>query len=103
MKYTSAILTRARIELLSAWEWYENEKDGLGDRFKKEIDQQIKQIEEFPERYPERKKTFREATLKIFPYVIIYKINKQKKVIAIVSIFHTSRNPRKKYIGIKKL
>ncbi|MBD0279158.1 MAG: type II toxin-antitoxin system RelE/ParE family toxin [Flavisolibacter sp.] len=36
-------------------------------------------------------------SVKIFPYLIIYRIHKRKKVIAIVSIFHTRRHPKNKY------
>ena len=33
----------------------------------------------------------------IFPYVIVYKINKRKKLIYISAIYHTKRNPKYKY------
>jgi mRNA-degrading endonuclease RelE of RelBE toxin-antitoxin system len=97
MSYTSEFLLRARSELLAAWEWYEDKQEGLGDRFKKEVYDKISQIEITPERYPQRKKNFYEARLKIFPYLIIFRFQKQRKIIAIVSVFHTSRNPKRKY------
>jgi len=95
--YSYEILQKARKELLDAWMWYEDKQEGLGDRFKNEIVKKIKQIVLTPERYPERKKSFREAKIEVFPYLLIYKIAKRKKMIAIVSIFHTNRNPGKKY------
>ncbi|WP_018629652.1 hypothetical protein [Niabella aurantiaca] len=33
----------------------------------------------------------------MFPYLLIYKIARRKKIVTIVSIFHTSRDPGKKY------
>ncbi len=95
--YSIEILVKARRELLEAWEWYEDRQEGLGDRFRNEVFSKIGQIGKTPERYPERKKSFREARVEVFPYLVIYKIAKRKKTIAIVSIFHTSRSPKKKF------
>ncbi len=64
---------------------------------KSEIYNRIKDLERHPERYPERKQFFREAKIKTFPYLVIYRIDEEEKVILISSIFHTSRNPETKY------
>jgi plasmid stabilization system protein ParE len=97
MIYKTILQPRARKELLDAWIWYEERQVGLGDRFENEIYKRIEQIEKHPERYPERKQFFRETKIKIFPYLIIYRIDWDQKVILISSIFHTSRNPEVKY------
>jgi len=97
MIYTSIFLLRARQELLDAWIWYEERQPGLGDRFKNELYKRIYKIEQTPERYPERKKPYRETRVEIFPYLIIYRISKKEKLIIISSIFHTSRNQKRKY------
>jgi plasmid stabilization system protein ParE len=97
MVYKAMLQLRARKELLDAWVWYEEKQVGLGDRFENEIYKRIKDIEQHPERYPERKQFFREAKIKTFPYLVIYRIDEEEKVILISSIFHTSRNPETKY------
>ena len=97
MIYTSIFLLRARQELLDAWIWYEERQPGLGDRFKNELYKRIYEIEQNPERYPERKKPYRETRIEIFPYLIIYRISKNESLIIIASIFHASRNPKRKY------
>jgi plasmid stabilization system protein ParE len=101
MNYKVELLPRARRELLEAWDWYDDKWSGLGDRFILEIERKLQQIGQTPERYPERKKGFRETSIKIFPYLIIYRIQKRKRIVAISSIFHFSRNPNKKYSGGK--
>ncbi|HEY4060498.1 MAG TPA: type II toxin-antitoxin system RelE/ParE family toxin [Puia sp.] len=101
MSYKIELLPRARKELLDAWDWYDDRWNGLGDRFVGEINKTLEQIEKTPERYAEQKNGFRETKIKIFPYLIIYRIQKRKKIVAISSIFHTSRSPRKKYSGQK--
>lgn len=95
--YAYEILLKARTELLEAWEWYEDRQEGLGDRFKDQVFQKITQLIQTPDRYPERKKSFREVRTDVFPYLIIYKIARKKRVVIIVSIFHTHRSPKKKY------
>ncbi|MEO5947524.1 MAG: type II toxin-antitoxin system RelE/ParE family toxin [Chitinophagaceae bacterium] len=97
MIYSTEFLVKARVEFLKAWEWYEDKQPGLGDRFKQQVYNCIRKIEEQPERYPERRKNYRERLVEIFPYLIIYRIHKRKKAIFIISIFHTRLNPKKKY------
>jgi hypothetical protein len=83
--------------MAESWEWYEDRQRGLGDRFVKEVILRIGEIEKSPEKYPNRYKLYKETMVEIFPFLLIYKLNKKRSLIRIVSIFHTSRNPRKKY------
>ena len=82
---------------MDAWIWYEDKQVGLGDRFENEVYQCIEKIEQHPERYPQRKKPFHETKVKIFPYLVIYRIEKAEQLIIISSIFHTKRKPELKY------
>ena len=95
--HTVKFLEDARIEFQEAAEWYETRRDGLGVRFRDIVQNKIEIIKEFPERYPKRKSNFRQIALRDFPFVIIYTFYKKERIIIIHSIFHTSRNPRKKY------
>jgi len=88
-------LPRAQKEILDAWEWYEDQQPGLGDRFKKELHKKIQYILGNPLHYPVKKK-YREALMDVFPYLIVFKIDKYKDQILILSVFHTSRHPKKK-------
>lgn len=90
-------LESARIEFQEAAEWYETRSEGLGERFRELINKKIEFIKEHPERYPKRKSNFREMALRTFPFIIIYTFYKKEGIIIINAIFHTSRNPRKKY------
>ncbi len=102
MTYTIEFLPRARKELLDAWDWYDDRWAGLGDRFMREVEKKLEQIGKTAYRYTERRKGFRETKINVFPYLIIYRIQKQKKIIAVSSIFHTSGNPKKKYPRAKQ-
>ena len=95
--YSTILSTRALKEITEAWNWYEDRQAGLGDLFLKEVRARMEKIEQTPERYPTRYRSYKETPIQIFPFLIIYRINKRKKLIRIVSIFHTSLNPKKKY------
>ena len=96
-KLSSILSSRAQKEIEQAWKWYEDRQSGLGDRFVKEVITRIHKIEETPERYHERHKLYRETPVPIFPFLIIYRLNKRKNSVRIVSVFHTSLNPKKRY------
>jgi plasmid stabilization system protein ParE len=97
LRFSSIISTRAQKEVASSWEWYEERAQGLGDRFLEEVTARIKEIEESPTRYSTRYKNYKETNLSTFPFLIVYKVNLKKRSIRIVSVFHTSRSPKKKY------
>ena len=88
---------RAKQELLQAYNWYEDQQLGLGDRFRATALDRINKILQNPELFSTKHGLFREVRVAVFPYVIVYKINKKKKRIVITSVFHTSLNPAKKY------
>ena len=95
--FSSILSGRAQKEVAVSWEWYEERSIGLGDRFLAEIVARIREIENNPDRFPTRHKYYKEAPISTFPFLIIYRINTRKKSVRIVSVFHTSRNPKKKY------
>ena len=97
MSYTSILSRNALAELSDAWRWYEDRQEGLGDRFKDAVYKSIAQIEESPTKGIKRKDPYREAIVRIFPFLIIYRIETKTKQIFVHSIFHTRRNPREKY------
>ena len=96
MTYKTLLLSKARKELANGWQWYEERHQGLGDRFVKVVLEKITQIENTPKRYPIRIGQYHEATVPVFPYLVIYRINKSKNLVIVAGIFHTKRNPLKK-------
>jgi hypothetical protein len=68
--YSSTISSRAQKEISESWNWYEERQVGLGDRFVKEVINRITEIEQHPERYPNRFKSYKETLIDTFPYLI---------------------------------
>ena len=97
MKYRVELHPAAVEELTEAFEWYEERSSGLGHRFIEAIDSKFAEIANHPDRHARKKAGFREVTMKVFPYVIIYEILPSNKVAFISYIFHTKRNPKLKY------
>lgn len=95
--FALSFIEEASKEFKEASLWYEEQSDGLGDRFIDTIQRKLQLIQQFPERYPKRKNNFREAIVKTFPYIIIYIFYKNEGMVVINTIFHASRNPRKKH------
>lgn len=97
MSYKFIVLHKALLETKEAYLWYENKTNGLGDKFLNEIKKHKSIIASNPEIFKKTYKDFREVPLKMFPFVLLYALEKSKKEIIILSLFHTSRNPKKKY------
>jgi plasmid stabilization system protein ParE len=95
--FSAIFSVRAQKEITQAWKWYEERQTGLGDRFITEVRRRIQQIEQNPERFPTRYKSYKEAPVSVFPYLIIYRLNRKKRSARIVSVFLTSLNPKKKF------
>lgn len=89
------IKSRATSMMQEAYQWYEQQKQGLGEEFLTELDSYYARLQSHPEYFGKIKKNFRQAALKRFPYVIVYEIIKTEVVV--FAVFHTKRNPRLKF------
>jgi plasmid stabilization system protein ParE len=96
MVYVVELSPKAEKEFIKAFEWYEDEQLGLGEKFEAELFKKIDFIAANPLHYPLKKKN-REANTDVFPYMVVYRIHEKRKMIVVISIFHTSRHPRRKY------
>jgi plasmid stabilization system protein ParE len=94
MKYSLEIKQEAYLEIQDAYNYYEKNRVGLGERFIKHLDFYIERIQKHPEHYQKRREPYREAFIKDFPFLIIYEVLENK--IVIYSVFNTKRNPIKK-------
>ena len=98
MQYTYRLHPKTQNDYNEAFEWYEDKQKGLGERFMKAVRQKIEQVCINPEVYSSKgNKKYREAPVEFFPFLIVYKVYKRKKVIFISSIKQKKKHPRKKY------
>ena len=97
MSYQIKLNALADEELLNSFVWYEIRSEGLGEKFILSVKNKLLQISEHPFRYPVKQDEFRETGIKGFPFTIIYFVDDIKKVVLIFSIYHSKRNPNKKF------
>jgi mRNA-degrading endonuclease RelE of RelBE toxin-antitoxin system len=98
MNYIICLHPQVQNDYDGAFAWYEEKMDGLGDRFLKAVREKIHEISLHPEAFGSRnRKSFREAKVDFFPYMIVFKINKKAGIIYISSVHHTSKHPRRKF------
>jgi len=86
-------LPEALADIQSAYQWYEDQEAGLGQRFLKHLDSTFELIAAFPWNYPLRTKAYRRGFVDKFPYAVYFKLHEEKIVVGY--IFHTSRNPKR--------
>lgn len=96
MPYALNIKEEARLDLLEAYQYYEQEQIGLGDRFLIEIHNRLTDISQYPENYSyiDNRKVLRDVLLKSFPYVIVYEFSKAE--ITVFAFHSTYRHPAHK-------
>ncbi|MBL4774628.1 MAG: hypothetical protein JKY87_01025 [Mariprofundus sp.] len=81
----------ASLEFDEAIEWYEFQTAGLGNRFKKLVVSQIKQLQHNPSWYLKEDDEIYKAYIPKFPYKILFTFDDQK--IVIWAIAHLHRKP----------
>ncbi|MBU0696627.1 MAG: type II toxin-antitoxin system RelE/ParE family toxin [Bacteroidetes bacterium] len=96
MDYFFQFTPKAKKEFIDAYDFYEEQIFGLGDKFRREVYYFVSLIIKNPLSYPLKSKKLREVVLKKFPFIIIYRIEDTNSTIYVSSIFHTKRNPKLK-------
>lgn len=72
------MLAIADEELIESAKWYNEQSEGLGERFIAAVEEKLRLIKEYPERYPIRKRNFRETPIKVFPFLLFINFIKRK-------------------------
>ena len=88
---------RALEEIKDSFLYYEYKQKGLGDKFEKTLNAYLDILEINPLQFRTSYKNFKEVIIQEFPFIIIFYVLKTKKEVIIMSVFHTSKNPTKKY------
>lgn len=96
MNYTIEIRDKAIEETDLSKEYYNEQRSGIGDEFIKETFSTIKYIQQFPLHFHIFNKKYRQAKIDRFPFLVVYEFEEEENNIVVISVFHTSRNPKKK-------
>jgi plasmid stabilization system protein ParE len=90
---TKPIILRraARAEYDDAGDWYERRQPGLGVAFTAAVQSVFDRIAANPQTHAVVLRDIRKAVVQGFPYCVYYR--DRPSTVAVLSVFHTSRNP----------
>ena len=95
--YKVKLSERALEDIFQGVDYYEEIRAGLGLRFQNEVFEHFGFLKKIPLAFSVKiKKEYRELPLKVFPYVIIYKVDVESNLVLVYRIFHVAQNPTKK-------
>ena len=83
---------RVGLDLASAFAYYEEQLDGLGELFLSAVDSTFDAIERYPEMFAKVHSDVRRAITSQFPYAVFYRI--EAKRIVVFRVLHTARDSR---------
>ena len=72
------IQIEAWIEIKAAFDWYEEQKDGLGNDFLQELEICYKDLVKNPKQFPFINNLFRRVKTNRFPYILLYEIEDEQ-------------------------
>lgn len=93
MSYVLENTTFADEDILEAAQWYEDQEKGLGSKFLNDLESLLNYLEKNPLLFPQKTSGIHQAPLKIFPYVLAYKIIGPK--IILIAVFNCYQHPKK--------
>jgi len=79
-------------DLAGAYQWYEEQRVGLGEGFLAAVDASFDGIEKFPEIFARVHGEVRRAMVSRYPYAVFYRI--ESKQVVVLAVLHTARDPR---------
>ena len=94
MRYKVNIDEDALTDIQQINAWYNNEVQGLGNRFVQQTKSQINSLWKLPLIYTIRYSNVRCMLIKHFPFMVHFTVDTEKKIVVIFAIIHTSRNPK---------
>lgn len=81
----------AQAKFKEGYDWYEQQRPGLGDEFADEIGMMLDRIGHSPEMYACLHKDVRRAPVHRFPYGIYYQVKSDR--VRVIAIVHSRRDP----------
>lgn len=98
MIYTYWLHEKIQTDFNEAFTWYEDKQEGLGYEFLNAVEKKIAEIIALPKTFGSKgNRSYREALVDRFPYIIVYKIYSRKREIFVCAVHHAKKSPRKKY------
>lgn len=82
---------RADLDVEAVFDWYENERSGLGLEFLDELRATYERIADGPLKYQLIRSGIRRTLLRRFPYAVYFAV--ERDVLVVLAVLHASRDP----------
>jgi toxin ParE1/3/4 len=82
----------AQAEFDAAFDWYEQQRPGLGVDFVEQVQAVFDRIATSPGLYQQVFQDVRRAVVHRFPYLVLYRI--EERQLLVLALFHSKRDPR---------
>ncbi|MEO5572203.1 MAG: type II toxin-antitoxin system RelE/ParE family toxin [Bacteroidia bacterium] len=92
MNFELLISEEAALDIEDAFRWYQMQRDGLGKDFELCLEAGLNRILRNPKHFQKKYKIVRVHFIERFPYGIHYLT--EERLIKVVGVFHTARNPK---------
>lgn len=92
MNYEVLLRPEAEADIGEAYQWYEEQTEGLGEEFLRAVDACLVAVQRIPTAYSPIHKHVRRALVRKFPYGVFYFIEVDR--IIVLACFHVRRNPK---------
>ncbi|MEO7080716.1 MAG: type II toxin-antitoxin system RelE/ParE family toxin [Flavobacteriales bacterium] len=91
MSFRLEVRDHANREFIEGYLWYEDQRDGLGEEFHDEVQEQFEFLRQRPAGFAKWRGPYKKINLRRFPYVIVFRV--VKNTVIVISVFHNKRNP----------
>lgn len=95
--YTVLVEDRASEEIQKGMEFYDEQVQGLGARFKDAVDKEFSALAQNPF-YQIRYNDIRCKPVKKFPFLIHFQVNETEKIVLVFAVIGTSTDPDTKWL-----
>ncbi len=92
MSFTVVLRPAAEAEFDEAYDWYEQQRAGLGVDFAEKVQQSLDRLALMPQVHAPVFQDLRRAGVRKYPYSIYYRIEGTQVVV--LAVFHMKRDPK---------
>lgn len=84
----------AQSHIREAFEWYEQQREGLGLQLLDEIEALLSRIAEHPGMHPIHRDEIHKALARRFPYLLFYIV--EPDAVVVIAFLHAHRDPKRR-------
>ena len=82
----------AERDMADAFDWYEDQRPGLGAEFVHDAEQLLQTLVQRPLSFPIVEQVVRRALMKRFPYSVYFVV--EEDALSVIAVLHGSRDPK---------